>query len=77
MRVCIDMRKANEAIVRGQKAFERLRQLMSSSNALAYFQNECKTRIVADTGSNSLGAVLLQFHGGRGSGEQFHTLRGI
>ena len=64
--VCIDMRKANEAIVRGQKAFERLKQLMSSSNALAYFQNDCKTRFVADTGSDSLGVVLLQLHRGGG-----------
>ena len=63
VRACIDLRKANEVIVRGQKAFERLKQLMSSSNALAYFQNECKTRILVDTGSDSLGAVLLQLHG--------------
>ena len=48
-----------------QKAFERLKQLMSTSRALAYFQNECKTRIVADAGPDGLGAVLLQQHGGR------------
>ena len=46
-----------------QKAFERLKQLMSTSRALAYFQNECKTRIVADAGPDGLGAVLLQQHG--------------
>lgn len=74
VQVCIDMRKANKAIVRGQKAFERLKQLMSSSNALAYFQNECKTRIVADTGPDSLGQFYYNCMGR--SGEQFHTLRG-
>ena len=46
-----------------QKAFERLKQLMSTSRALAYFQNECKTRIVTDAVPDGLGAVLLQQHG--------------
>ena len=42
-----------------QKAFERFKQLMSTSRALAYFQNDCKTRIAADTGPDGLSAVLL------------------
>ena len=46
-----------------QKAFERLKQLMSTSRALAYFQNECKTTIVVDAGLDGLRAVLLQQHG--------------
>ncbi|CAB4022188.1 Transposon Tf2-9 poly, partial [Paramuricea clavata] len=45
------------------KAFEKLKQLMSTSKALAYFWNECKTRIVADAGPEGLGAVLLQLLG--------------
>ena len=45
------------------KAFEKLKQLMSTSKALAYFRNECKTRIVADAGPEGLGAVLLQLQG--------------
>jgi phospholipid-translocating ATPase len=36
---------------------------MSTSKDLAYFRNECKTRIVADAGPEGLGAVLLQLQG--------------
>ncbi|CAB4034836.1 Transposon Ty3-G Gag-Pol poly [Paramuricea clavata] len=36
---------------------------MSTTKALAYFQNECKTRIAADAGPEGLGAVLLQLQG--------------
>ena len=49
-------------IISQQKAFERLKLLVSTSRALAYFQNECKTRIVADAGPDGLDAVLLQLH---------------
>ena len=31
-----------------QAAFEKLKQLMMSANALAYFRGDCKTRIAAD-----------------------------
>ena len=47
-----------------QLAFEELKRLMTSANALAYFRGDCKTRIVADAGPDGLGAVLLQLHGG-------------
>ena len=43
-----------------QKSFETLKQLMSTAKALAYFRNDCQTRIVADAGPEGLGAVLLQ-----------------
>lgn len=36
---------------------------MSTTKALAYFRDDCKTRIVADAGPEGLGAVLLQFRG--------------
>ena len=31
-------------------AFHKLKELMTSTKALTYFRNDCKTRIVADTG---------------------------
>jgi transposase InsO family protein len=46
-----------------QRAFDKLKQLMSTSKSLAYFRNDCKTRIIADAGPEGLGAVLLQLHG--------------
>ena len=47
-----------------QAAFEKLKQLMTSANVLAYFRGDCKTRIVADAGPDGLGAVLLQLQNG-------------
>ena len=44
-------------------AFHKLKELMTSTKALAYFRNDCKTRIVADAGPKGLGAVLLQLQG--------------
>ena len=44
-------------------AFRKLKELMTSTKALAYFRNDCKTRIVADAGPEGIGAVLLQFQG--------------
>ncbi len=43
------------------RAFERLKELVSQRETLAYFRNDCKTRVVADAGPAGLGAVLLQF----------------
>ena len=43
-----------------QESFETLKQLMSTTKALAYFRNDCQTRIVTDAGPEGLGAVLLQ-----------------
>ena len=47
-----------------QVAFEELKRLMTSANALAYFRADCKTRVVADAGSDGLGAALLQLQDG-------------
>ena len=44
-------------------AFHKLKELMTSTKALAYFRNDCKTRIVADAGPEGLGAVLLLLQG--------------
>ena len=33
-----------------QKAFDKLKMMMTSAEALAYFRNDSKTRIVADAG---------------------------
>jgi transposase InsO family protein len=46
-----------------QEAFEKLKERMTSAKALAYFKNDCKTRIVADAGPEGIGAVLLQLQG--------------
>ena len=46
-----------------QKSYEKLKELMTSAKALAYFRNDNKTRIVADAGPGGIGAVLLQLHG--------------
>lgn len=44
-------------------AFHKLKELMTTTKALAYFRNDCKTRIVADAGPEGIGAVSLQFQG--------------
>ena len=44
-------------------AFDKLKELMTSTKALAYFRNDFKTRIVADAGPEGIGAVLLQLQG--------------
>ena len=46
-----------------QKSYEKLKELMTSAKAFAYFRNDSKTRIVADAGPGGIGAVLLQLHG--------------
>ena len=54
--------RKDQAVIWGveqQKAFEGLKSLTTSAKVLSYFN--CKTRIVADAGSNGLGAVLLKF----------------
>ena len=42
------------------EAFEMLKELITRAETLAYFKNNCKTRIVGDAGPTGLGAVLLQ-----------------
>ena len=43
-----------------QSTFERVKSLISRVDALAYFKNDCKTRIIADTSPVVWGAVLTQ-----------------
>ena len=38
---------------------------MTSTETLAYFNNDCKVRVVADTGSTGLGAVPTQLQEGQ------------
>ena len=47
-----------------QSAFGRLKSLISRADTLAYFKNDCKTRIIADASPVGLGAVLTQLQDG-------------
>ena len=47
-----------------QQSFEKLKDLLTQAETLAYFKNDCKTRIVADAGPTGIGAVLTQLQGG-------------
>ena len=47
-----------------QSAFKRLKSLISRADTLAYFKNDCKTRIIADASPVGLGAVLTQLQDG-------------
>ena len=42
------------------KSFEELKQLISRAETMAYFKNDCQTRIISDAGPSGLGAVLTQ-----------------
>jgi len=42
------------------RAFKELKRLITSSDTLAYFREDCRTRIVADASPVGLGAVLTQ-----------------
>jgi len=46
-----------------QVAFEKLKELITHADALAYFNVNSRTRIVADASPVGLGAVLTQLHG--------------
>ena len=47
-----------------QQSFEKLKYLLTRAETLAYFKNDCKTRIVTDAGPTGIGAVLTQFQDG-------------
>ena len=47
-----------------QKSFQKLKDLLIRAETLAYFRNECRTRIVADAGPTGIGAVLTQLQDG-------------
>ena len=46
-----------------QAAFDKLKELIASTTALAYFDVNSETRIVADASPVGLGAVLIQLQG--------------
>lgn len=46
-----------------QKAFTKLKSLISSVETLAYFKEDCTTRVIGDAGPTGLGAVLVQKQG--------------
>ena len=47
-----------------QRSFQKLKDLLTRAETLAYFKNECRTRIVADAGPTGIGAVLTQLQDG-------------
>lgn len=47
-----------------EKSFQRLKDLLTQADTLAYFENECRTRIVAVAGPTGIGAVLTQLQNG-------------
>ena len=47
-----------------EKFFQKLKDLPTQADSLAYFKNECRTRIAADAGPTGLGAVLTQIQDG-------------
>ena len=47
-----------------QRSFQKVKDLLTRAETLAYFKNECRTRIVADAGSTGIGAVLTQLQDG-------------
>ena len=47
-----------------EKSFQKLKDLLTQADTLAYFKNECRTRIVADAGPTGIGAVLTQLQDG-------------
>ncbi|XP_055700122.1 uncharacterized protein K02A2.6-like [Phlebotomus papatasi] len=46
-----------------QNAFQKLKDVMATPDTLGFFNNDHRTRIVADASPVGLGAVLLQFEG--------------
>ena len=47
-----------------EKSFQRLKDLLTQADTLAYFKNECRTRIVANAGPTGIGIVLTQLQNG-------------
>ncbi|CAB3979614.1 Hypothetical predicted protein, partial [Paramuricea clavata] len=47
-----------------QQSFSTLKDLLTQAETLAYFKNDCETRIIADAGPTGIGAVLTQLQGG-------------
>ena len=69
VRVCVNMRRANEAIIRERHPIPTVEELLHDLNGstvfkVAHFKVGCRTRIVADASPVGLGAVLTQQQGG-------------
>ena len=47
-----------------QEAFEALKETLASGETLAYYDNDAKTRVIADASPIGLGAVLVQEQNG-------------
>ena len=45
-----------------QQSFKK--DLLTKAETLAYFKNDCETRIIADAGPTGIGGVLTQLQGG-------------
>ena len=62
-----DLMKKNTKFVWGEEqrnAFEKLKRAITHPQVLAFFKNDCKTRIITDASPVGLGAVLTQFQDG-------------
>jgi len=58
-----DLTKKHVEFVWGKKqqhALDKLKSLMAKPDVLAYFRNDCQTRVVTDASPTGLGAVLTQ-----------------
>ena len=47
-----------------QQSFKKLNDLLTKAETLAYFKNDCETRIIADACPTGMGGVLTQVQGG-------------
>ena len=59
--------RKNEPFIWGEaqeRSFQKLKQLVAQATTLAYFREDCNTRIIADAGPQGLGAVLSQLQDG-------------
>ena len=55
--------RKNQPFVWGQaqeNSFQKLKELITRAETLAYFREDCRTRVIADAGPAALGAVLTQ-----------------
>ena len=50
--------------VKQQEAFGKLKGMITELQTLAYFKNDCRTRIAADAGTHALRAIVTQQHDG-------------
>ena len=60
-----------------QAAFDKLKELITCTSTLAYFDVNSNTRIVADASPVGLGAVLIQLQGVEWRGETQKMTKGV